>query len=412
MCNRYVILSILIMLFVACDHLSLSISNSTDFSSTINSENDSSSISSHLDSTFWYDSRLAEPYDGFEAIMVNPDLFGMDYNPGVIGPRGKLLASLTANDDELFMIDVDSIDDERLNALYDILLYYEHNGLNPVYAKDYFSSDSSGYTELDDKDIIFWTNKKYNPLVTTVKYTEYITDCSEPNPIWTDYFRSKLNSKAGYSDTPIVIRCSWEFTYNEKHYAFVIANNMVLGDKGELFNNKKETSIVIPYGENHVIYNESTLFIDGVPAWHDIFQNIQFQTIEEIQINKNDTLLAFSPADDYNLGSYFHSCYQSDKDGNLISCPLYLNNVMHSEIINYAFYDTIRLIDLTGDGSPEMILQQKGKGGYLLSVYDLSSFHVLCNNIGGKWPDSLWVIDASYNHNSIGAALNSRNAFQ
>ena len=45
-----------------------------------------------------------------------------------------------------------------------------------IYAKDYYTPDSTGYDKLSDNDIILSSNINYNPLISKVTYKHYYSN--------------------------------------------------------------------------------------------------------------------------------------------------------------------------------------------------------------------------------------------
>lgn len=98
----------------------------------------------------------------------------------------------------------------------------------PISAAEYYSENSTGYTNLTNNDILFITTSEYNPVLSKVTYTDYDNSDKEPKEYWIKSFKQKLQNQYGKEiKSPIIIRESWSFDYNGFHIEIVNANNII-----------------------------------------------------------------------------------------------------------------------------------------------------------------------------------------
>lgn len=196
-----------------------------------------------------------------------------------------------------------------------------------LYAKDYYSSDSTDYNLIPDDSVILTSD---SPLITKsntkVKYVNYLLDDSEiPEENWIDYFSEQL---CNY-DSPVMIKEAYTYKANDITYEFVVASNVVdiPGlSPSEIHENffKVYTSDNCPYtpetlkSDNSIIYRCECLFINGVPA-----EKLKLNIIKGPYKNSLD----FSP-DSFDNGFVMpFYAYEYNDYNEITKCPVFFNNI-------------------------------------------------------------------------------------
>ena len=125
-----------------------------------------------------------------------------------------------------------------------------------VCVKDYLDEKSTGYNNENGERCKIRTNCSWNITPTKYLYINYDKDEREPKQIWIDEIENVIYNDTGSTDTPAIIRESWEFTTGGYNIAVVNACNIYNNGHytgAEYSEDLYPSSDDLPYGENHYI---------------------------------------------------------------------------------------------------------------------------------------------------------------
>ena len=247
--------------------------------------------------------------------------------------------------------------DKSVESLLHQLIFDEnYTKKSVVKAKDYFTSDSTCYDEIEDGEVrIAIINGDWYPLVSQVRYVLYsVDDNKEPKIYWIDAFRELLdkgtingNIVNGVTDdlvergivpcvSPVVIYESWEWECEGHKYDIVNACNVafestvkrfdIIDDHqfpGTISQSRRyrgffDIEQYKEYGDytdflpgTYAVYNMTLLFVDGEPISDSIYRtdNLEYSELFKgrylemyefpILVNKLTSLGYISPEFEY-----------------------------------------------------------------------------------------------------------------
>lgn len=265
-------------------------------------------------------------------------------------------------------------------------LLNDSNDIKSIFSKDYYTTDSTQYSMLNDKDIILKGNGGWEYITSKVKYTNYVVDKNaSPKQKWVDYFSERLTNMVGKTSTPVIITDSWEFIWDGNITEIIIASNiMVTEDINNPLPDEKTVKPVIPSGENHVMYEMSVMFINDTPVMmgiNDICDDYSKISLKSIQTNisADDPLYSncsFVPPSNGQVFEYAYNCAQIDENNNIIYCPVFIeSNCYYGTYREFDYKLKFLVADINGDAKTEVLAYNKGhsSNSFMIIAYNLDN---------------------------------------
>lgn len=230
-------------------------------------------------------------------------------------------------------------------------------------SKEYYSEDSTGYKNLTD-EIIFKYIGNLKIELNYVKYINYFDDEKVlPKQSWIKHFKNRMIDEYEHkTDTPIVIKESWTFEYIDKTVDIVTASNVLPTLDGKLYsssftddivakndfygNVKDLPEIILPHGDNHILYEMTSIFVDGVIVYKDriSYSEISYYPISEQNKEKWVGISFVPPENDTNFQFKFYS-YQSDDLSNIVKYPVFVDHTGAYNTENYEYSPVYFMLD-------------------------------------------------------------------
>lgn len=304
--------------------------------------NESSLIKENIDDTaiFWgsignesaYFKTLSFRYDGDEKIV------------------GKLTKDVTVEQREEYITILDSI--------------FVNDSTRNVYVKDYMDEKSTGYSSEYGEKVAIRTNCNWNITPSKYLYINYDKDEREPKQIWIDEIENVICNDTGSTDTPAIIRESWEFTTGECNIAIVNACNIYHNGyytPVEYSEDLYPSSNELPYGEKHYIYALTVIFCnDKIVTCINVNDEEKYYIpILSKPLNAKEGIKSsfIAPVIDRDNKSR-NMVIMRDSNGNNTAFPLYYSYEAQ-DVLYRRFYNETQpgfcIIDIDGDGIVEII---------------------------------------------------------
>ncbi len=331
--------------------------------------NESSLIKENIDDTavFWgsignesaYFKTLSFRYDGDEKIV------------------GKLTKDVTVEQREEYITILDSI--------------FVNDSTKNVYVKDYMDEKSTGYSSEYGEKVAIRTNCNWNITPSKYLYINYDKDEREPKQIWIDEIENVICNDTGSTDTPAIIRESWEFTTGECNIAIVNACNIYHNGyytPVEYSEDLYPSSNELPYGEKHYIYALTVIFCnDKIVTCINVNDEEKYYIpILSKPLNAKEGIKSsfIAPVIDRDNKSC-NMVIMRDSNGNNTAFPLYYSYEAQ-DVLYRRFYNETQpgfcIIDIDGDGIVEII----GFGvGYANSFDSRSEVYKIENSTVKTW---------------------------
>lgn len=245
-----------------------------------------------------------------------------------------------------------------------------------VYAKDYFSSDSTMYNLLKDDSIIYKYVGTHSPFHEKITYINYIVDTSrQPKQEWINGFKNIVFTEVGQFNSPIIVKESWSIKYNNAEIDIVNFCNYIPDSSIPLYSDDfcslKELEN-IPLG-NSVLYNEYIVFYnnDVTPF---LINNVKTSCLDIDLISSKpldkENFLSFKLPEKENKDMFYNIAawtYQYDNEYNIIKSAVFgPSYYFQLDEIEYEYC----FLDIDNDGSLEIINHREGNGvNNIISIY-------------------------------------------
>ncbi len=248
-----------------------------------------------------------------------------------------------------------------------------------IYAQEYYSSDSTGYNKMPENTAVIRYIGDWNIAPAKVKYTDYSQDSTrQPRQKWIDYFEKELEKEVGKTDTPIVIKQSWETRWNGINISAVVCTNVA--------DNIDENTPInedVPPGENLIAYTMSAIFTDTdvMPVGRHFYlqaskQPLSYKNKIFFSAVKPDENLKYG---DDGLGFHQFTFYQKDENGDIAAYGFYDKRMTGDSPQNMIQYNSVfAIVDFDNDGKPEVIEEHIGHS----SLYSYTTNYEI--SAGGK----------------------------
>ena len=242
-----------------------------------------------------------------------------------------------------------------------------------IYAKDYYTPDSTGYDKLSDNDIILSSNINYNPLISKVTYKHYYSDECQVKPEWETRFKNDIKkmllenrtsieyngdsndySNFNVNAVPIIVTDVWSFLEDENEIEIVKAQN-IFYDTDYIGRIDGVTSL--PDEQPFLAYTLIEIFINGNCVENDKFNSLSSYCF--IMQKSNSSLCLYDEAeDDKDIVDelYCYFTFQKDKNGNIgvysVSQPIFQSY----DLLNVAATNSYMFADVNNDGKGEVVV--------------------------------------------------------
>jgi hypothetical protein len=317
---------------------------------------------------------------------------GSDPDTGVYKPRIETTVAIY-KDGKIVDRDVGivNLDSGGLSALHRLLHDDSFKSKSIASMKEYFTSDSTWYNEINDDDIrIAVLNGNWDPFVTKVRYVQYDLDSGkEPKDYWIASFKELLDKGTlngfkvdAVTDrliergiipcvSPIVIYESWEWTCDGHKYDivnacniafeshsynsfrwYVLANRQYPGTTSSRqhfmgFYDRTQYEKYGDYSEfltgTNAVYNMTLLFIDGKPVNDSIYYSEPYREYPQkrffpilvypLSLGYKDPEFTYF-GEGISGGAYkevFYETFQKMKDGNVVKTLGYVSDNYYLE---------------------------------------------------------------------------------
>lgn len=242
-----------------------------------------------------------------------------------------------------------------------------------IYAKDYYTPDSTGYDKLSDNDIILSSNINYNPLISKVTYKHYYSNECQVKPEWETRFKNDIKkmllenrtsieyngdsndySNFNVNAVPIIVTDVWSFLEDENEIEIVKAQN-IFYDTDYIGRIDGVTSL--PDEQPFLAYTLIEIFINGNCVENDKFNSLSSYCF--IMQKSNSSLCLYDEAeDDKDIVDelYCYFTFQKDKNGNIgvysVSQPIFQSY----DLLNVAATNSYMFADVNNDGKGEVVV--------------------------------------------------------
>ncbi len=269
-----------------------------------------------------------------------------------------------------------------------------------LYAKDYYTSDSTGYESLTDSDVLFQSNEPISMTTSKVRYTNYQYSNRAPRSEWVEQVEPILENLylenpemyipltypsessdfvliPGKIQSPVIIRESWEFVFNDNSYAIVTACNIASdndcsGLEYYTFDDDLQRAI---YRFTVVFVNDKIIEVNKKTYYDPHLYILYEKTLDRIGSTKDMTI--YQP---------FYTTIQSGPDGELVLCNSWLDRMGYYD--EFMYWPCFVVIDTDNDSIPE-----------LLSSYDYHfPFEIINHPLYRYYPVSVNQISESNLH--------------
>lgn len=242
-----------------------------------------------------------------------------------------------------------------------------------IYAKDYYTPDSTGYDKLSDNDIMLSSNINYNPLISKVTYKHYYNKECQVKPEWETRFKNDIKkmllenrtsieyngdsndySNFNVNAVPIIVTDVWSFLEDENEIEIVKAQN-IFYDTDYIGRIDGVTSL--PDEQPFLAYTLIEIFINGNCVENDKFNSLSSYCF--IMQKSNSSLCLYDEAeDDKDIVDelYCYFTFQKDKNGNIgvysVSQPIFQSY----DLLNVAATNSYMFADVNNDGKGEVVV--------------------------------------------------------
>lgn len=246
--------------------------------------------------------------------------------------------------------------------------------------KDYYTSDSTDFEKIQNIAIIKYTGN-IRLSGNKVKYINYIQDeTAQPKQTWIDYVSDILEERCGNTDTPIIITESWSAYCNGHEVTVLTATNVIAHNKTNLQSTNSE---LLPYGENHIMYKLSVIFIDGkgeiltYPEHHKIYTTPINTSVSYNDENFSD--ISFAPANNGEHTNTYYYTYQYNKNKDIEVYPVFFSSGGFLTSKNYSYYPYVIFMNIDFDEEDEILFYNPSSTslGIHLSVYQIDAGHLV-----------------------------------
>ena len=203
-----------------------------------------------------------------------------------------------------------------------------------IYAKDYYTPDSTDYDKLSDNDIILSSNINYNPLISKVTYKHYYSNECQVKPEWETRFkndikkrllekRTSIECKGDINDysnfdvntVPIIVTDVWSFSEDENEIEIVKAQNIFYDTH---YNGRIDGLASLPDEQYFLAYTLIEIFINGNCVENDKFNSLGSYCFVMQKLNSSLCLYGEAEDDKDEVdGMYCYYAFQKNKNGNI-----------------------------------------------------------------------------------------------
>ncbi len=242
-----------------------------------------------------------------------------------------------------------------------------------IYAKDYYTPDSTGYDKLSDNDIILSSNINYNPLISKVTYKHYYSNECQVKPEWETRFkndikkrllekRTSIECKGDINDysnfdvntVPIIVTDVWSFSEDENEIEIVKAQNIF--DDAD-YNGRIDGLASLPDEEYFLAYTLIGIFINGNRVENDEFNSLGNYCFVMQKLNSSLCLYGKAEDDlDEVYGKYCYHAFQKNKNGNIGLYNVSQPGIQSYDLLNVNATNSYMFADVNNDGKSEVVV--------------------------------------------------------
>lgn len=265
-----------------------------------------------------------------------------------------------------------------------------------IYAKDYYTPDSTGYDKLSDNDIILSSNINYNPLISKVTYKHYYSNECQVKPEWETRFKNDIKkmllekrtsieyngdsndySNFDVNTVPIIVTDVWSFSEDENEIEIVKAQN-IFDDSNYI--GRIDSVASLPDEQYFLAYTLIEIFINGNCVENDKFNSLGNYCF--IMQKLNISLCLYGKAEDDKDevdGMYCYYAFQKNKNGNIGVYAVSQPGIQSYDLLNVNATNSYMFADVNNDGKGEVVVLNISLPKFLPSY--ISAYNIqFCDN--------------------------------
>ena len=242
-----------------------------------------------------------------------------------------------------------------------------------IYAKDYYTPDSTGYDKLSDNDIILSSNINYNPLISKVTYKHYYSSECQVKPEWETRFKNDIKKRLlekrtsiectgdsnDYSNfdvntVPIIVTDVWSFSEDENEIEIVKAQN-IFNDSNYI--GRIDGLASLPDEQYFLAYTLIGIFINGNRVENDEFNSLGNYCF--VMQKLNSSLCLYGKAEDDQdevYGMYCYYAFQKNKNGNIGLYSVSQPGIQSYDLLNVNATNSYMFADVNNDGKGVVVV--------------------------------------------------------
>ena len=242
-----------------------------------------------------------------------------------------------------------------------------------IYAKDYYTPDSTGYDKLSDNDIILLSNINYNPLISKVTYKHYYSNECQVKPEWETRFKNDIKkmllenrtsieyngdsndySNFDVNTVPIIVTDVWSFSEDENEIEIVKAQN-IFNDSNYI--GRIDGLASLPDEQYFLAYTLIGIFINGNRVENDEFNSLGNYCFVMQKLNSSLCLYGEAEDDlDEVYGKYCYHAFQKNKNGNIGVYGVSRPGIQSYDLLNVNATNSYMFADVNNDGKGEVVV--------------------------------------------------------
>ena len=242
-----------------------------------------------------------------------------------------------------------------------------------IYAKDYYTPDSTGYDKLSDNDIILSSNINYNPLISKVTYKHYYSNECQVKPEWETRFKNDIKkmllehrtsieyngdsndySNFDVNTVPIIVTDVWSFSEDENEIEIVKAQN-IFNDSNYI--GRIDGLASLPDEQYFLAYTLIGIFINGNRVENDEFNSLGNYCFVMQKLNSSLCLYGEAEDDKDEVdGMYCYYAFQKNKNGNIDAYSVSQPGIQSYDLLNVNATNSYMFADVNNDGKGEVVV--------------------------------------------------------
>ncbi len=265
-----------------------------------------------------------------------------------------------------------------------------------IYAKDYYTPDSTDYDKLSDNGIILSSNINYNPLISKVTYKHYYSNECQVKPEWETRFKNDIKkmllenrtskeckgdsndySNFDVNTVSIIVTDVWSFSEDENEIEIVKAQNIF--DDAD-YNGRIDGLASLPDEQYFLAYTLIGIFINGNCVENDEFNSLSSYCFVMQKLNSSLCLYGKAEDDlDEVDGMYCYYAFQKNKNGNIGVYAVSRPGIQSYDLLNVNATNSYMFADVNNDGKGEVVVLHISLPKFLPSY--ISAYNIqFCDN--------------------------------